>query len=277
VALFELGRRAEAERAWRRAVALEPATELTEAMVRPDAARAFAAASKPRPPLKLAPLTVTATTAFSLDGHAHETGGALSVPVGEHVLRADGVARLVDVPATGATVTLDAPVDAAAVAIADLAARPSVEGLAAARAALGVDAVIVAAVSRDDGALTYAAQRLQNGCATAVVTEVRAAELVRRLDAAPCGESQQLGVLEAPAIVRPREPQPTATQLGTLTRMEPRHGPRPPLHMPLWQRPWLWATVVSALAVGVVVGVTLWPRDPSYSATIGFNQFALRR
>lgn len=44
VALFELGTKEEAQRAWRRALALEPATLLTEAMVRPDVTRAFATA-----------------------------------------------------------------------------------------------------------------------------------------------------------------------------------------------------------------------------------------
>ncbi len=277
VALLELGRRGEAERAWRRAVALEPATELTEAMVRPDAARAFLLAVKPRTP-KTAPLTVTATTAFTIDGHAHENGVAVGVAVGEHLVRADGVARLVDVPAAGATVTLEAPAgDGAAAAIAGLTARPSVDGVAAARAALGVDAVFVAAVSLDGGTLTYAAQRLQTRCASAVVTEVRAAALVKRLDDAPCGEPR-LGVLEAPAIVSPRPLQLSPTPKLTMPRQQRIDDEaRPALRMPLWQRPWLWTTVVSALAVGVVVGVVAWPRAPTYSATIGFNQFALSR
>lgn len=50
VALFELKRRDEAVRAFARAQALEPATELTEAVVRPEVARAFAAAAKLRAP-----------------------------------------------------------------------------------------------------------------------------------------------------------------------------------------------------------------------------------
>jgi hypothetical protein len=279
VALFELGRRGEAERAWRRAVALEPATELTEAMVRPDAARAFTAALRPRtapPHTATATLTVQvaagAPPAFAVDGRAHEAGAVVSVSVGEHLLRAGSLARLVDVPAAGATVTLELPRDTTHEAIVALAARPSVEGVAAARAALGVDTVLVAAVSLDGGELTYAAQRLQAGCASAVVTDVRADELVRRLAAAACGEPT-LGVLAAPAIAHPRPARPAAPLAVT----RPPAGSRPRLHLPLWQRPWLWATVVSALAVGVVVGVSVWPRDPTYSATVGFNQFALKR
>jgi hypothetical protein len=53
VALFELKRRPDATEAWKRAKALYPDTLLTEAMVRPEVARAFAAVARP-PALPLA-------------------------------------------------------------------------------------------------------------------------------------------------------------------------------------------------------------------------------
>jgi hypothetical protein len=43
----------------------------------------------------------------------------------------------------------------------------------------------------------------------------------------------------------------------------------------VWRRPWLWTAVVSALAVGVVVGVVAWPREPRVQATVDFGQFSL--
>lgn len=288
VALFELGRRAEAERAWRRAALLEPTTELTEAMVRPDAARAFAAALRPTKSWSSLTVTGAATMELTVDGRAIETGekgeasefgeageaGAIvNMTVGEHLLRAGRWARLVDVPAGGATLAVELPTDAAGAAIAGLTAQPSVAGVDAARAALGVDAVVVAAVSLDGGELTYAAQRLQAGCASAVVVEAHAEALARRLETSACGEPR-LGVLEAPAIAQPRHERPIA--LARASTPPPRDA-RPMLRTPLWRRPWLWVAGVSALAVGVVVGVTLWPRPPTYSATIGFNQFALQR
>jgi hypothetical protein len=52
VALFELKRRDDAMRAFSRAKGFDPATELTEAMVRPDVARAFAAAPAGTPMYK---------------------------------------------------------------------------------------------------------------------------------------------------------------------------------------------------------------------------------
>ncbi|MDB4966558.1 MAG: hypothetical protein JWN44_2247 [Myxococcales bacterium] len=268
VALFELGQRGEATRAWRRAAALEPATQLTEAMVRPDVARAFAEALRKRP---LAPLTVVSDGIVFVDGR-RPNAATLELPVGEHlvVARAPGMrpaAKLVDVPAAGVTATISLEADARAQAIAALRDEPGADGVEAARVALGADAIVVAAISVDAGALTWAATKRQAGCGSDTVTETRADELVRRLDASGCRAQAPIAIFEAPAIAQPR---PAAAGRSAGGRRD-----RPERATRLWERPWIWVGVVGALGVGVVLAVNLWPRDATYTGTVDYHQFSL--
>lgn len=194
VALFELKRREEALAAWRRARSMARETELTEAMVRPEVARAFAGVRAGAPP---------------------------SAPDGEpSAAAADDVELLIE--------------------------------------RLGLDEIVVAAIALDGGAIRYAATRRARGCGSATVEGTRADELVRRLKEAPCRAG-------APLVVAA----PTVTARPSPERAERRAR--------LWRRPWFWVTLVGAVGVGVVVAVNLWPRDPSYSATLDFHQFALGR
>jgi len=132
-------------------------------------------------------------------------------------------------------------------------------------AALGVDATIEVAIAIDGGQLLYAATRREAGCMTDVVTARAADELVQKLSGAPCRGGAEVRVAEAPAIAHPR-PAPLLT-----TKVAPGGERRPSV----WRKPWLWVGVVGAVAVGVVLGASLWPRDPSYSATADFHSFAL--
>jgi hypothetical protein len=268
VALFELGRRGEAERAWRRAVALEPTTVLTEAMVRPDAARAFATALHARP---LADLVVVARRGdepmpFFVDGVRHQGDDRLRLPVGEHLVASNRAAWLIEVPGVGTTVRIDYARDEVGAALARLDAAPDDAGLMALRNQLGLDGVLVASVAVDGEARAYAAAWSRPGCVTATLSDSDAATLLRRLEAAPCAPGR-LERPTAPTIARGARPaRATATRAARAERA--RRG---------WQRPWIWMTAVGALAVGVVVGVTLWPRAPTYSATLDFHQFSLAR
>jgi hypothetical protein len=193
VALVELKRRDEAIAAWQRARSLEPDTQLTEAMVRPDVARLFAA------------VQLSAWRPKSVESHA----GA-----------PDDVEQLMQT--------------------------------------LGLDGVIVATIALDGNVLHYAATRRGPGCGTPTLSGTRPDELVRRLDEARCQPGAPL-VLEAPTIASRRAP-------ATVER-----------RTRVWQRPWFWVTLVGAVGVGVVVAVNVWPRDPSYSTTLDFHQFALGR
>lgn len=273
VALFELGRRGEAEAAWRRAVALEPAAQLTEAVVRPEVARAFAAARRaPRPTATLT-IDVPWANEVRVDRVARPAGAG-AVTVGEHFVEARGAdylpyAAVVDVPAAGATVAPPLAMDEEAAAIAAAAKEPFPQALEALRDTLGVDEVVVASAAIDAGALALAASKRQAGCGTETVTAGRADELVQKLGAAECRGGQPVGVFDAPAIASPRPAAPSTAAAATAVAGG---GPARPR---LWQRPWLWVTVVGTVAVGVVLGATLWPRAPSYSGTVDFHQFAL--
>jgi hypothetical protein len=132
-------------------------------------------------------------------------------------------------------------------------------------AALGLDDVVEAAIAIDGGALTYAATRHRDGCATDVVTATKPEQLLRRLDEATCRPGAASDPATAPAIAHPR-PAPS------LTKTEPAM----PRRTRIWEKPLLWVGVVGALGVGVVLAVNLWPRDASYSLSTDFHQFALR-
>lgn len=186
VALFELKRAAEAHQAWAHAKALLPESPLTEADVRPEVARAFAA------------------------------------------VRPEAPAEAVEAPR----------------GLLDLA-----------------DEVVDVLIAVDAGQLTYAAARDFDRCRTDPVVATSAVELVARLHAAGCGRAVPLA--ELPVIAHPR-PVPS---LATATRAAERPH--------WWKKPWLWVGVVGAVGVGVVLAVSLWPRDASYSAVADFHSFAL--
>jgi hypothetical protein len=192
VALVELKRRDEAIAAWQRARSLEPDTQLTDAMVRPDVARLFAAVQ----PTAWRPKTV------------------------EHPSDADDVETQMRT--------------------------------------LGLDEILVAAIAFDGDVIHYAATRRAPGCGTDTLTGTRADELVRRLHEARC----RPGV---PLAITPPEIAPRRAAVAVERRAR------------VWQRPWFWVTLVGAVGVGVVVAVNVWPRDPSYSTTLDFHQFALGR
>lgn len=212
VAWFELRSKAMAEKVWAHAKWLDPTIELTEAMVRPEVARAFA---------EVAP----------------EHWEVIRLPPG-HVMPG--------------------------------APRPPPGALEVGRilGELRVDEVIVVAIAIDGGSLTYAAARMESGCGTPTVTAMSAADLVRKVHDAPCRESQAITVYEVPEIAHPR-PAPAIAAMGG--------GAKRPIdrRVPVWRKPLLWVGVVGAVGVGVVLGVTLWPRQATYSAGLGFNQFAL--
>jgi hypothetical protein len=137
---------------------------------------------------------------------------------------------------------------------------PSLHEIERMQDALRVDNVVVAAIAVDGNVIHYAATRRGRDCGTETLKSTRADDLLRRLDEAPCRAGAPLAV-ERPAIApRPQRPPVTVER-------------RPSL----WRRPWLWVTLVGTVGVGVVVAVSLWPRDPSYSLTLDFHPFALER
>ncbi len=204
VALYELKRRDQAAEAWSRAKALAPDVQLTEAMVRPEVASAFAAAVAGRRPNE-----------SDFDEDVEELSPA-------------------------------SPVEAAL-------------------RTLGADEVVQAAIAIDAGALTYAAALHRQGCATAVIASTRADELSRRLREEQCRPGALVPLDETPVIAHPR-PVPVVGKRGQ--QIEERR-------VPVWRRPWLWVGVVGAIGVGVVLGVSLWPREATYSTTIDYHQFSL--
>jgi hypothetical protein len=112
--------------------------------------------------------------------------------------------------------------------------------------------------------LTYAATQRKDGCGSETITATRPEELLRRLDEEACRREAPIAVLEAPAIAHPR---PAAAVV--------KRGERPLGKTPVWQRPWLWLGVVGVVGAGVVLAVSLWPRDASYSAHLDYDQFNL--
>jgi hypothetical protein len=202
VALYELKRRDAALGEFGVAKWLDPSVELTEAMVRPEVARAFAAAGLA---MWIPPDDLTGTQPVKVERTMDE---------------------------------------------------------------LGVDVVIEAAISIDHGVLTYAASRRETSCMTDVVVDTRAEQLLRRLDAIPCRAGAEVYVEDAPVIAHP-EPVASGVKSG---RAKTAPNDR---RVPLWRKPWLWVGVVGAVGVGVVLAVSLWPRDASYSTVVDFHQFGL--
>jgi hypothetical protein len=265
VALFELGRLSAAQAAWQRAAVLDPSVRLTEAMVRPKVAQAFVDALKRRGSAKL---QVSAgdehASSISVDDGPGRAGGADVTPGPHLVATSDGALHLVDVPAAGLSVSFESQSDGVASVIEGVSQSPSVEGVRVLHELLGADRIVVAAISLDGGMLTYAATERQDGCGSETITATRPEELLRRLDEAACRREAPVAVLEAPAIAHPRP-----TVAGAKGGERPAGKPR------LWQRPWLWVGVVGAVGAGVVLAVSLWPRDASYSAQLDYHQFNL--
>jgi len=264
VALFELGRVEAARRAFRRAVALDPAAELTEAKVRPDVARAFAdaiAAGRARGRLTIY-VVGAAPAQLSIDGAAPVPApAALEVAEGEHLVRASAPgfhpqAALVDVGASGLEARLELARDAAAEQLSALHAHPAPDGVAALAALAGLDGVVAVAAGVDAGALTLVGARLDaRGCATPLATvavgkrglDAAAAELASKLSAAktecaPDGAEPALADAEPIAHPRPLPPPPP---------------PPPPRKPRFYERPWLWAglLVVTSAAVGTTAAL----------------------
>ncbi|HUS63631.1 MAG TPA: tetratricopeptide repeat protein [Kofleriaceae bacterium] len=282
-ALYDQGHTQAALQAFRRARALDPAAQLTEATVRPVVARAFQGAVLP--PKAQGPLTLIATTpgatgvalALTVDGQPWVAGDApIVVATGPHLVRAAAagrlpVARLVEVTPEGARVELPLSADPDLEALAELRARPTRPGAVALARALGLDGVLAVAVGVDRGVTTLVGQRYTNtGCTTAVETEPaagsldRAADaLARRLAAARdrC-DAPPTHILEAPAIAHPR-PAPTP--------ISDKPKPRKPK---FYERPWLWAGLLAVTSVAVGVTAALVTREPTFQASLEGRRFS---
>ena len=277
VALFELGRATEARRAFQRAVALDGAAQLTEAMVRPDVARAFAEAIAPRG-RKLARLLVPGERSLTVAVDGKSVGAApasVEVSEGGHlvVVTAEGQlpsAQIVEVAAGETSVHLSPRADPVLAALASLRARPDASGVRSLSEALGLDGVVAAAVGVDAGVPTVVGQRFSaRGCASALVTLAKpdlaraAATLATRLPAPPetCAGGAEEGVLEAPAIARPR-----AAPIVVATQPLKPHKPK------FYERPWLWVGLLAVTSVAVGLGAGLAPHDTTYrTQLVGAN------
>jgi hypothetical protein len=277
VALFELSRRVAAESAFRRALALEPATNLTDAQVRPDIVRAFAQArvALPRAPVQLHFNRECSSIAIIIDGGApYESDDAcpdeLEMAVGPHFLQAravveslvvEPVAQLIDVKPGDKQLAINLTVDTIETRLRTLREVPTAEGVRALFDTIAIDDALLVAVGKDGGTQVLAAQRVRPGCATATVVSPHADELWQRARAAECRPGQKIDVLAAPLIVHSRSP--------SLVQVRPR-----PV-TPVWRRPWLWVGLVGALGVGVVIAASVVPRAASYTGTLDFHAFAL--
>lgn len=261
VALYELGQLDDAQRLFRRAVALEPTSALTEAMVRPEVARAFREAVRPRGGNR-APLVVRAPgAALSLDGSARGKDVLTSeVEPGEHLVRAvrsGGIARAawVEVTASGARVEFPVEENSARVALDELAERPTERGLRVLVDTLGLDGVLAIAVGIDAGKPALVGSYLPaSGCVRALRSSTAAGELdaaaaslvASLLTEATCHEGARIdeALFSAEAIAHPRAPRPLWVPAETGRSRAVR----------FLSRPWPWVGLLAA--AGVVIGVT---------------------
>jgi hypothetical protein len=262
VTAFERGQPQAAKKLFQRAAVLDPSVRLTEANARPDVVRAFAESQKPRPPV---PLTVKGEA--QVDGQPPPA----QIAAGEHVVSRRGVAALID--AEGPTEIELVPADDPVLAdLESLQHTPNAAGARALAVTRGLDAVYVAAVGLDAGALTLVGEKLDGaGCATPPATvvlhgaalDVAAASLIERLQRArPTCPSEPEAVVAASAIAHPRPaPVPIA----------------PPLQAPrkkkIWERPWIWMGLlaVSVVSIGLAAGLTT--TQTSYRANVDGSAF----
>lgn len=275
VALFELGREAEARRAFRRAVTFEPTLALTEARVRPDVARAFVQAMAARPRRRLR-VNVDGGAEISVDGRvAGRAPLELEVEEGEHLVEASALGRetkagIFEVPSANLDVELTLPLDQEVVAAAALGAAPTAAGLRALAHLLDLDAVMVVGAGLDRGQLTLAAQRFSPRAGlTTVEIEVAsdnlqsaATGLARRLASAATSETTRLAVLEAAPLSQPRP-----LDLSSQPNSRRRH---------FYERPWLWAAVLATTTAVVATAVALSGSAPSYQVRVDGTVFSGR-
>jgi hypothetical protein len=272
IALFEQKLTGQADWAFRRAVALEPSAQLTEATVRPDVVRAFRAATAPGPKAKLSVVASPADAVVRVDGRLLDGTSGIEVGVGAHLILASApgrfpVAEWVDVPVAGTERQIKLPPDPIDESLASLRTKPESLAVLQLLAELGSQ-VMVVALAIDGGVLTMVGQRLpETGPVTVRVKrdlDAAATELVTRLKAAPRDpEALDKGatLLDAQPIAHPRPP-PVA---GTGAPKAPK--------LKFYERPWLWAgvLVVTSLAVGLAAGLA--PHDTTYQATVDGAKF----
>jgi hypothetical protein len=306
VALFELARRADADAAFRRALALEPLVMLTEAQVRPDVARAFAQARSPRPktPLKITLSLPEATAAELLanpprarvdervDGQAVEIQpGArpeVDVTPGEHLV----MARLSHTKQYASQESHTEPYAkniSHTLPYAELIDVP----------ATGREVTIALAPDRDADALDALAEQPSEEGVNALLAALPVDETILLVS------SHDLGATVF-AAQRVRPGCATATLLGPRTdelwrrveaadcragqpidvlQAEPIAHPHPAPSLvnappvqsrpPAWRKPWLWVGLVGALGAGVVVVATVVPRAATYTVTLNAHSFGV--
>jgi hypothetical protein len=268
VTVFELGRAPLARKLFQRAVALDPKARLTEASARPDVVRAFSDAQQARPKV-----------ALSTHGEVDGASAPAEVVIGEHVViaRAPGhrpAAALIDAEAPLVVELIPAP-DPVLLQLESLRRAPDGAALRVLAADRQLDAVYVAAIGVDAGALTLVGERVDaNGCATAPSTvvlhgaalEVAAASLVERLrqGSAVCPAAPE-AILEVPAIAHPRPP-PVAVKPPT----------PPPRKKKFWERPWIWMGLLAVSAVSIGLAAGLATTDTTYKASVNGSAFSTR-
>lgn len=266
LALFEQGRREEAERAFRRALALEPASTLTEAHVRPDVVRAFARARTAKGAQIL--LTVEVGGAeLRVDGVRGES--PVRVTVGEHLIEARSgsqrAAVLVDLKAA-ARLELTLAADAKEVTLTGLNERPTVEAVDLLAADLGLDEVLVVAVGEQHGPVLRGAVWRPH-CATEPLLARSAASLLSMVTKATCKTPSAAlmdGSWVRPEALRVAEPRPEVVVPRVV----------PPKRKLWWHRPWLWLGVAGVAVIGVGLTAGLVTQKPTYQATIEASAFS---
>lgn len=293
VALFELRRQREAERAFRRALALRPGSPLTEAEVRPEVVRAFrkaAAEMAGRARLRVAPGLGPASAlgpgrglpaglvSVAVDGVAAALslpGGAAQVEVqaGEHVVavRAPGYVARVEVVQVEEgegekEIEIRLEPDRSEVAAIGLRREPGRAGQEVLCEALALDSVVSVVSVVDGGERVLVGERHHCGGGGPTVP-------VLARGGALAGAAGQLlsGLWQAGFVGRDRDRGQglMAHQVVRRPRAAGRKGER----ASFLQRPWIWLGA-AAVSAGVILGVSLWPRhDPGTAVIVDPSMF----
>jgi hypothetical protein len=302
VALFELRRQREAERAFRRALALRPGSALTEAEVRPEVVRAFrrtAAEMTERGRLRVAPRLGPSGSApgrvpaglvsVAVDGVAAELsspggpGGFAQVEVqaGEHVVavRAPGYVPQVEVvqvgegPGSAGKIEREIEVrlepDRSEVAAIGLRREPERAGQEVLCEALRLDSVVSVVSVVDGGERVLVGERHHcSGGGPTVPVLARGGALA--------GAAGQLlsGLWQVGFVDRGRGEGDGSGLMAHQVVRRPRAGTkRQGERTSLWQRPWIWLGA-AAVSAGVILGVSLWPRqDPGTAVVVDPGMF----